>query len=191
MTRRFPLKITYRLLFSLVFMAFMAATAFAGNAAAASATEIDIAVDSGLEEFKKEIAGGAEFLDKAKGYLVFPKVTKAGLVVGGEYGEGALRIGGKTEDYYNIASASFGFQIGAQQYAIVMVFLDDDALKKFRESKGWEAGVDGSVAIAKWGAGEDINTQNFKDPIVGFVFGNKGLMAGISIEGSKITKLDK
>jgi len=185
------LKITYRLLFSLVFMAFMAATAFAGNAAAASATEIDIAVDSGLEEFKKEIAGGAEFLDKAKGYLVFPKVTKAGLVVGGEYGEGALRIGGKTEDYYNIASASFGFQIGAQQYAIVMVFLDDDALKKFRESKGWEAGVDGSVAIAKWGAGEDINTQNFKDPIVGFVFGNKGLMAGISIEGSKITKLDK
>jgi len=162
-----------------------------GNVSAASATEIDVAVDGGLEKFKKEVAGGAEFLDKAKGYLIFPKVTKAGLVVGGEYGEGALRIDGKTEDYYNIASASFGLQIGAQQYAIVMVFLQDDAMKRFRESKGWEAGVDGSVAIAKWGAGEDINTQNFKDPIVGFVFGNKGLMAGISIEGSKITKLDK
>ena len=191
MTRRFPLKIKYRLLFSFVFVAFLGGAGLAGNASAASAAEIDIAVDGGLEAFKKEVAGGAEFLDKAKGYLVFPKVTKAGMVVGGEYGEGALRIDGKSEDYYNIASASFGLQIGAQQYAIVMVFLQDDAMKKFRESKGWEAGVDGSVAIAKWGAGEDINTQNFKDPIVGFVFGNKGLMAGISIEGSKITKLDK
>ena len=72
-----------------------------------------------------------------------------------------------------------------------MVFLKEDALKKFQEGKGWEAGVDGSVAIAKWGAGTDINTQNFKDPIVGFVFGNKGLMAGVSLEGSKITKLDR
>jgi lipid-binding SYLF domain-containing protein len=185
------MKNKFRFLFPVIFMAFLGGTGLAGNASAASPTEIDIAVDGGLAKFKKEVAGGAEFLDKAKGYLVFPKVTKAGLVVGGEYGEGALRIDGKTEDYYNIASASFGLQIGAQQYAIVMVFLQDDAMKKFRESKGWEAGVDGSVAIAKWGAGEDINTQNFKDPIVGFVFGNKGLMAGVSIEGSKITKLDK
>lgn len=180
-----------RLFFPVVFMAFLGGAGYAGNVAAVSATEIEIAVDRGLEKFKKEVAGGAEFIDKAKGYLVFPKVTKAGLVVGGEYGEGALRIGGKTADYYSIASASFGLQIGAQQYVIVMVFLEDDAMKKFRESKGWEAGVDGSVAIAKWGAGKDINTQNFKDPIVGFVFSNKGLMAGISIEGSKITKLEK
>lgn len=185
------MKIKFRLIFPIVFMVFMAGTGFAGGAAAASAQAIDIAVDASVAEFKKDVTGGAEFLDKAKGYLVFPKVTKAGLVVGGEYGEGALRVGGKSEDYYNIASASFGLQIGAQQYAIVMVFLEDDAMKKFRESKGWEAGVDGSVAIAKWGAGDDINTQNFKDPIVGFVFSNKGLMAGISIEGSKITKLDK
>ena len=185
------MNIKFRLLFPVVFMVFLGAAGFAGNAAAASPTEIDIAADAAIEEFKKEVTGGPEFLDKAKGYLVFPKITKAGLIVGGEYGEGVLRIGGKTEDYYNIASASFGLQIGAQQYSIVMVFLEDDAMKKFRESKGWEAGVDGSVAIAKWGAGEDINTQNFKDPIVGFVFSNKGLMAGISIEGSKITKLEK
>ena len=92
--------------------------------------------------------------------------------------------------YYSIASASFGLQAGAQQYTIVMVFLNDEALTKFRDSKGWEAGVDGSVAIAKWGAGTDINTQNFKDPIVGFVLDNKGLMAGISLEGSKISKID-
>jgi lipid-binding SYLF domain-containing protein len=164
---------------------------FSGSAAAASAQEIDIKVDGALEEFKKEVTGGAEFLNKSKGYLVFPSVIKAGLVVGGEYGEGALRIGGKSEQYYNIASASVGFQIGAQGYTIVMVFLQDDALKKFRESSGWEAGVDGSVALAKWGAGKDINSQNFKDPIVGFVFSNKGLMAGISIEGSKISKLER
>ena len=106
-------------------------------------------------------------------------------------GEGSLRIGGKTVDYYNIASASFGLQIGAQQYSIVMVFMNDEALMKFRDSKGWDAGVDGSVAVAEWGAGDDINTKTFKDPIVAFVFGNKGLMAGVSIEGSKITKIEK
>jgi lipid-binding SYLF domain-containing protein len=185
------MSINLRLFFPVVFMAFLGSAGYAGSVVAASAAEIEIAVDGALQEFKKEVAGGAEFLDKAKGYLVFPKVNKAGLVVGGEYGEGALRISGKTEEYYNIGSASFGLQIGAQQYAILMVFLEDEAMKKFRASEGWEAGVDGSVAIAKWGAGRDINTQNFKDPIVGFVFSNKGLMAGISIEGSKITKFDK
>ena len=82
-------------------------------------------------------------------------------------------------------------QIGAQQYSIVMVFLNDEAMQQFRDSKGWEAGVDGSVAVAEWGAGDDINSKNFKDPIVAFVFGNKGLMAGVSIEGSKITKIKK
>ena len=82
-------------------------------------------------------------------------------------------------------------QIGAQQYSIDMGFMNDEALQKFRDSKGWEAGVDGSVAVAEWGAGDDINTKTFKDPIVAFVFGNKGLMAGISIEGSKITKIEK
>ena len=164
---------------------------FSGSAAAASAQEIDIKVDGALEEFKKEVTGGAEFLNKSKGYLVFPSVIKAGLVVGGEYGEGALRIGGKSEQYYNIASASVGFQIGAQGYTIVMVFLQDDALKKFRESSGWEAGVDGSVALIELGAGGSLDTSNIKDDIVGFVFGNKGLMYNLTLEGSKMTKLNK
>jgi len=174
-----------------VLIVLLAGIGFSGGATAASAQEIDIKVDGALKEFTSEVKGGAEFLNKAKGVLVFPDVVKAGLVVGGEYGEGALRVGGKSLQYYNIASASFGFQIGAQQYAIVMVFLEEEAMNKFRESSGWEAGVDGSVAIAEWGAGEDINTQNFKEPIVGFVFSNKGLMAGVSIEGSKITKLER
>ena len=178
-------------LYSMLIIVSLFSSGYGGGAVAASSQEIDIRVDGTLTEFRKEIIGGGEFLNKAKGVVVFPGVVKAGFFVGGEYGEGALRIGGESVAYYNVASASLGFQFGAQEYAIVMVFLEQDALDTFRDSKGWEAGVDGSVAIAKWGAGKDINTHNFKDPIVGFVFSNKGLMAGVSIEGSKITKLDR
>jgi lipid-binding SYLF domain-containing protein len=183
--------INVRAFMAVVLISSLAFFAVARDAVAASAEEIDTKVDGALAQFNKEVPGGNEFLNKAKGVLVFPTITKAGLGIGGEYGTGALRIDGKTVQYYNLASASFGFQIGAQQYSIVMTFLTDEALQQFRDSKGWEAGVDGSVAVAEWGAGDDINTKKFKDPIVSFVFGNKGLMAGVSIEGSKITKIDK
>lgn len=156
---------------------------------AASAEEIDIKVDATLKQFATEVNGGAEFLEAAKGVLVFPNVIKAGIGVGGEYGEGALRINGKTVDYYNTAAASIGFQLGAQSKSIVIVFLQSKALEDFRNSSGWKAGVDGSVALIKWGAGEDINSIDIKDPIVGFVFGNKGLMYNLTIEGSKFTKI--
>ncbi len=185
------MKINRHTVFAVAIITLLTSVGISRLAVAASAGEIDTKVNGTLEEFKNVVPGGAEFLGKASGALVFPTITKAGLMIGGEFGEGALRVGGKSVDYYNIASASFGFQIGAQQYSIVMVFLSDEALKGFRESKGWEAGVDGSVAVAEWGAGDDINTKTFKDPIVAFVFGNKGLMAGVSIEGSKITKIDK
>ena len=181
---------TLRTAFSVILFSLFSTAALVNTAAADGAAEIDIKVDGTLQLFKKEVTGGAEFLNKAKAVLVFPDVVKAGLIVGGEYGKGALRKDGKSLAYYNIASASFGLQIGAQAYAIVMVFLNDEALVKFRDSKGWEAGVDGSVAVADWGSGKDINTQNYADPIVGFVLDNKGLMAGISLEGSKITKIN-
>lgn len=157
----------------------------------ASATEIDIRVDAALKRFKKEVEGGSEFLNKAKGVLVFPKVIKAGFGVGGEYGEGALRIKRKTEAYYSTASASIGFQLGAQSKSLILVFLSEKALTEFRHSDGWKAGVDGSVAVIKWGAGKDINTIDIKDPIVGFVFGNKGLMYNLTIEGSKFSKIER
>ncbi len=150
---------------------------------------IDISVDVTLEQFKKDIKGGDEFLKSAKGVLVFPSVVKAGVGVGGEYGEGALRIGGKTVDYYSTAAASIGFQLGIQSKRITIVFMQDDALKKFRESKGWQAGVDGSVALVELGAGGTIDTTTIKDPIVGFVFGNEGLMFNLTLEGSKYTKI--
>lgn len=158
---------------------------------AASKQEIDLKVDGALERFKEEVAGGSQFLEKAEGVLVFPEVMKAGFGVGGEYGEGGLRIGGKTVDYYSTASASVGFQFGAQIKTVILVFLDADELQKFRNSSGWEAGVDGSVALVEFGAGKDINTVDIKDPIVGFVISNKGLMYNLTLEGSKMTKLSK
>lgn len=158
---------------------------------AASKQEIDIEVDGALERFHKEVEGAGKFLARAKGILVFPEVVKAGIGIGGEYGEGALRINGATVDYYNTAAASIGLQLGAQMKTVILVFLDADALAKFRNSDGWEVGVDGSVALVEFGAGKDINSINITDPVVGFVISNKGLMYNLTLEGSKISKLEK
>lgn len=163
----------------------------AGPASAASAREIDVSVDVALERFEKEVNGSKAFLESSKGVLVFPSVIKAGVGFGGEYGEGALRIDGKTVDYYNTAAGSFGLQFGAQAKTVILVFLDADALKRFQESEGWKAGVDGSVALVTLGAGGAIDTTKMKDPIVGFVLGQKGLMYNLTLEGSKFTKLNK
>ncbi len=160
-----------------------------GAVQAASATEINIRVDSALKRFKKDISGGEEFLRRAKGVLVFPRVIKAGLGIGGEYGEGALRIGGKSVEYYSTVAASIGLQLGAQSKTVVLVFLETAALEEFRKSDGWKAGVDGSIAVLKWGEGGDINTLDIKDPIVGFLFNNKGLMYNLTLEGSKFSKI--
>ncbi len=160
-------------------------------AIAASAPEINIGVDATLQRFKKEVGGGAQFLNSAEAVLVFPNVIKAGMVVGGEYGEGALRVGGKTVGYYSTASASVGFQLGAQSKSVVVVFLTKQALNKFRRSDGWKVGVDGSVAVIKWGVGEDINSVEINDPVVGFIFSNKGLMYNLTLEGSKISRIQR
>lgn len=160
------------------------------QARAASAGEIDHDVDAALEAFRK-IEGADKFLGIAKGVLVFPKVYKAGIGVGGEYGEGALRLGGKTVDYYSTAAASIGFQLGAQAKTIVVIFTEESVLRKFRESEGWKVGVDGSVALVDIGVGKAVDTTNIKDPVIGFVFGQKGLMYNLTLEGSKFTKLKK
>ena len=158
---------------------------------AATADEIDASVNASLSRFVNEVKGAQEFLDAAKGVLIIPKVMQGGLIVGGEYGEGALRISGKTVGYYNIASASLGYQIGGQQKDIILVFMSDKVLKKFRTSKNWRAGVDAKVTLVNIGVDESLSTMKFKQPVVGFVFGQKGLMAGATIEGSKFTKMKK
>jgi len=158
---------------------------------AATAGEIDANVNASLDRFVKEVKGSQEFLNTAQGVLIIPKVIEGALVVGAEYGEGALRIGGKTVGYYNIASASFGAQIGGEKKDIIVVFMDKTALKKFRNSQNWKVGVDAKVTLINVGVDQSINTMKINQPVVGFVFGQKGLIAGATIEGSKFTKMKK
>jgi lipid-binding SYLF domain-containing protein len=151
--------------------------------------EIEASVNDRLGRFTAEVKGGREMLAMAKGVLVMPSVVKAGLIVGGEYGKGALRVGSKSESYYNLASGSIGFQIGGQAKDFVILFMTDEALKQFQDSKGWEVGVDGSVTLAKFGGGKRVDFIRMNDPIIGFVFDVKGLMADISLKGAKFTKI--
>ena len=156
-----------------------------------SAEVIDIKVDEALERFGKEVNGGKEFLESATGVLVFPSVLKVGFGIGGETGEGALRIDGKTVEYYRTSAGSIGLQFGAQTKMVVLVFMNDSALKQFRESSGWKAGVDGSIVLIEVGAAGALDTENIKDPIVGFVLTNAGLMYNLTFEGSKYAKIDR
>ena len=164
---------------------------FSSSVLAKSKEEINILTDATVQRFKEEVTGGQAFLSSAAAILVFPQVLKAGFGIGGEYGEGVLRKGGNNLAYYSTASASIGFQAGAQSKSVVVVFMTQDALNSFRSKKGWKAGVDGSVAVIKWGVGEDINTLDIKDPVVGFVFSNKGLMFNLTLEGSKFTEIKR
>jgi lipid-binding SYLF domain-containing protein len=162
-----------------------------GVALAKTGAEIDASADAALDRFGKQVRGSREFLSGAKGVLVFPDVIQAGAGIGGEYGEGVLRIGGRTSAYYSLASASVGFQLGAQKKDIVLVFLQDRALADFQKSEGWKIGVDGSVVLIDVGAEGSINTMKINKPVVGFVVGQKGLMYNLTLEGSKISRLKK
>jgi lipid-binding SYLF domain-containing protein len=159
------------------------------TSSAKTAQEINSEVNAALELFIQQVKGGKEFLNTAKGVVIIPNIVKVGVGVGGEYGEGALRIGGKTVDYYGIAAGSVGLQIGAQKKNLILVFNQGNALNHFRKSSGWKVGVDGSAAFIDVGAGKSIDTLNIKDPVVAFMFGQKGLMANATIEGAKFTKL--
>lgn len=158
---------------------------------AKTAQEIDASVNAALDRFMKQVKGSRELFQAAKGVLVFAGVFQAGIGIGGEYGEGALRIRGKTVAYYSIASASIGFQLGAQMKDIILVFMQDKALKDFQASEGWQVGVDGSVVLVDLGADASIDSTKVNKPIVGFVVGQKGLMYNLTLEGSKISKLKK
>ena len=156
-----------------------------------SSARIDEEANEALAVFRDEINGAELFLSQASGYLVFPRVLKAGLGVGAETGEGVLRVGGQSVAYYRTTSGSIGFQAGAQAKSIVIAFLTQASLDQFRRSSGWKVGIDGSVALIDIGAGKTIDTDNVRDPVVGFVFGSKGLMYNLTFEGSKFTKLTK
>ena len=160
-------------------------------AEAKTASEINASVNAALNRFYKQVGGAKEFMAQAKAVLVMPNVTKAGFFAGGQYGEGALRIGGKTAGYYNLVAGSFGFTFGAQKMDIIIAFMTDEALHGFRKVDGWEIGIDGNVALITIGAGTRLDTTTARDPIVGFVFDAKGLMADLSLKGAKFTRIKR
>jgi len=174
-----------------VFLALAFCLVAAPAADAADKAEIDAKVRSTMSTFYSQVKSGKELARKAEGILVFPEIFKAGIGIGGEYGEGALLVHNKSSGYYSTAAASIGFQLGAQMKSQVIMFMTKRALQDFQGSDGWKAGVDGSVAVVTVGAGGDVDTNTIKDPVIGFIFSNKGLMYNLTFEGAKITRLNK
>lgn len=162
---------------------------FTTLASAEAPTVIDAKVDVALKKFEEQ-KGAKNFLSRAYAVLVFPSVVKGGFGIGGEYGEGAMRVDGNTTAYYRITSGSFGFQLGLQQTSYLFAFGSKEAYDSFTRSNGWEAGADGSITVAKWGAGKDIGSISFEKPIYAFVFGAKGFMYNLTFKGTKFTKIN-
>ncbi|PLC54313.1 hypothetical protein CR155_09430 [Pollutimonas nitritireducens] len=156
---------------------------------AARRQEIDDNVNATLDRLYSTVQGSNELVTRARGVLVFPSVLATGIVVGGEYGEGALRVNGKTKDYYSTVTGSSGLHIGAQSKAIIFLFMTRQALDNFVQSNGWTAGADASVAIIKVGADGQLDLRTAADPVSVIVLTNTGLMANLSVEGTKVTKL--
>lgn len=152
--------------------------------------EIDAGYDATLARLYSNAPSSRPLVAKAHGVLIFPSVIAAGLVVGGEYGKGALRVGGRTTGYYQTVSASFGWQIGAQSKAIIFLFMTQDSLNKFLSGSGWTVGADASVALLKIGANGEIDLNTARQPVIGFALTNSGLMANFTLEGTKVSKLN-
>jgi len=142
-----------------------------------------------LQRFYTEFRGGDELLQKTEGYLVFPEVYKAGLVVGGEYGEGALVQKGSINSYYRLYSTSVGLQAGAQKSSILILFFTKEALNRFLNKEEWKVGIDGSISVLHWNQGTDLSSIDVKKDTVAIVFNDLGLMANLSLEGTVFQKL--
>ncbi|WP_175795768.1 BPSL1445 family SYLF domain-containing lipoprotein [Burkholderia anthina] len=150
---------------------------------------IDAGVDSTIARLYTTAKGSRELVGNARGVLVFPSVIAAGFFVGGQYGEGSLRVAGSKVGYYRTTTGSIGLQIGAQSKAIIFLFMTEDALGRFRNSEGWSVGGDASVAVLRVGANGNVDTSTATAPIEAFVLTNNGLMAGVTLEGTKVTRL--
>jgi lipid-binding SYLF domain-containing protein len=159
-------------------------------ARAESKKEIDVSVADALQRFTNAEPAHAQLLHKAVGVLVFPRITKAGVGIGGEHGDGALLKGGVSTHYYSLSSASVGLTLGAGQRSEILLFMTREALAKFEASNGYNLGVDAEIAVVSKGSGTGYDTENMKQPILAFVFGEKGLIGDVSLKGSKIKKID-
>jgi lipid-binding SYLF domain-containing protein len=175
----------------LVIITIMIAGVYQQIAFADTAAEIDLDVDSALDKLYSRSPAAKSLAAEAKGILVFPGIVKGGLIIGGQYGEGALRVKDKTTGYYRTIAASYGLQAGVQKFGYAMFFLTGSALKYLEKSDGWEIGVGPSVVIVDEGIAKSLTTTTAKSDIYAFFFDQKGLMAGIGLQGTKITRIDK
>jgi len=161
---------------------------FFSSAFAITAAEIDKEVDKALQTLYSSSPAAVKLSKHAKGILVFPKIIKGGFIIGGHYGVGALRVNGKTVAYYKTVAGSYGLQAGVQSYGYALFFMTDKALKHILNSNGWEVGVGPSIVIVDKGTAKSLTTTTGKDDIYAFFFNQKGLMAGLGLQGSKITQ---
>ena len=163
---------------------------YSSTAMAASAKEIEKDADKTLQILYKEVKGSKAYLQKAKAYLIFPDINEAGFFMGGKYGEGVLRVRGKSKAYYSITAASVGFQMGMKVYGMIIAFTTDAALNKFLlDDNEWETDVDGNIAMAEWNSKEELEDVNFDDPMVAFVLDSKGIMGSLTMEGTKFKRI--
>jgi lipid-binding SYLF domain-containing protein len=151
--------------------------------------EINASADATLSRLYQTAPGSEEIISRANGVLIFPDVNKISFIVGGEHGDGVLRVHGRPTGYYTISGGSIGYQAGAQSKAVVLVFMTPEALDRFQASKGWTVGADATVAVASFGATGRIDSASVNKPVVEFVLNNAGLMAGVSLQGTKITPI--
>lgn len=156
---------------------------------AAKRRAIDAEVDGALADLYASSPTARELGSKARGILVFPKIVSAGFIVGGSYGQGALRKGGATAGYYSVGAGSVGLLAGAQSKAMYLLFMTEDALQKFEASNGWTAGADASVVVVDEGAAGRVDTKTATAPVIGYVRSTAGLMASLSLDGTKFNKL--
>ena len=175
----------------LVTLAVALPLALPSSAFADSKAELNASSKAALNKLLAEAPVAAALNKKAVGVLVFPSITKAGFMVGGQYGEGVLYQGGKPVGYYNTAGASYGLQAGAQKYGYAMFFMTKSALNSLNSSEGFEVGVGPSVVVIDEGMGKNLTTKTMTDDVYAIVFSQKGLMAGLGIQGNKISKLEK
>jgi lipid-binding SYLF domain-containing protein len=164
-------------------------TLHAAAALAASASEIDRKATAALQKLYAATPEAKALAQKAKGILVFPSIVKGGFIVGGQFGDGALRVNGKTVSYYRSVAASYGLQAGVQSFGYVLMFMDDASLAYLDQSDGWEIGSGPSVVIVDKGAAKTLSSTTLRSGVYAFIFAQKGLMGGIGLQGSKITKI--
>lgn len=158
---------------------------------AATRDEIDQRVTATVKDFNALHPGNAALGKKAAGMLVFPAITKAGVGVAGEYGEGALQVNGKTTGYYSIGAGSVGLTLGVAKHSEVIMFMSQQSLDKFTRSKGWSIGADAGITVVTKSANEQYDSALDKKPILAFGFAEKGLIADLSLDGTKITEIKK